>query len=158
MKYLILTFLFVLTSCNIDRQTNISKWQPIADLPTPAAQNNEATLLTINRVHSTIKRDFKYIPDGVDHWDTPAEFVKRGGGDCEDFAIYMAFELMKHGFRREDMQLLVGQQFTGEIHATLQVRDENDNKIIDDARFFLPVPKSDYVKDFGWKTLETYQF
>lgn len=157
-KNLFILLVLALTACQTISPVNAAKWQPIKDLPSPAITDYEPTTLTINRVHDAVAHDFKYIPDTVDTWKTPDQFKHDHGGDCEDFAIYMGFELMKRGFRREDMQLLVGKGYDGPAHATLQVRDENGNKIIDDARYVLPVPKNDYIRDWGWKTLETYQF
>lgn len=36
---------------------------------------------------------YRYTPEEVDFWKTPDDFVKNGGGDCEDFAIYKYFKL-----------------------------------------------------------------
>lgn len=34
---------------------------------------------------------YEYIPENVNHWSTPEEFERNGGGDCEDFAIFKFF-------------------------------------------------------------------
>ena len=52
-----------------------------------------------------------YIEDwmnwGVpDYWETPAEFVRRGG-DCEDFAIVKYFSLVRLGFPAGDLRVVV---------------------------------------------------
>jgi len=49
---------------------------------------------------------FKYIPDIIDYWKSPIEFESDGGGDCEDFAVYLMYLLGDEsefvGFMRED--------------------------------------------------------
>ena len=40
-----------------------------------------------------------------DHWDTPLEFIGRGAGDCEDFAIAKYFMLLEAGFAPELVRL-----------------------------------------------------
>ena len=53
---------------------------------------------------------FRYAPDiettgEEDHWDTPLEFVARGAGDCEDFAIAKYFMLLEAGIAPELVRL-----------------------------------------------------
>jgi predicted transglutaminase-like cysteine proteinase len=40
-----------------------------------------------------------------DHWDTPLEFIGRGVGDCEDFAIAKYFMLLEAGIAPELVRL-----------------------------------------------------
>jgi Bacterial transglutaminase-like cysteine proteinase BTLCP len=40
-----------------------------------------------------------------DHWDTPLEFVARGAGDCEDFAIAKYFMLLQSGVDSRRLKL-----------------------------------------------------
>lgn len=40
-----------------------------------------------------------------DYWDTPQEFVERGAGDCEDFAIAKYFMLIESGISAERVKL-----------------------------------------------------
>jgi predicted transglutaminase-like cysteine proteinase len=40
-----------------------------------------------------------------DHWDTPLEFIGRGAGDCEDFAIAKYFMLLEAGLAPELVRL-----------------------------------------------------
>ena len=40
-----------------------------------------------------------------DHWDTPLEFLARGAGDCEDFAIAKYFMLLETGTPPELLRL-----------------------------------------------------
>lgn len=36
---------------------------------------------------------FAYIREDVNYWKSPMEFEADGGGDCEDFAVYMMYLL-----------------------------------------------------------------
>jgi predicted transglutaminase-like cysteine proteinase len=52
----------------------------------------------------------RYAPDmqttgEEDHWDTPLEFIGRGAGDCEDFAIAKYFMLLEAGLAPELVRL-----------------------------------------------------
>lgn len=41
-----------------------------------------------------------------DHWATPVEFLTRGAGDCEDFAIAKFFSLKALGFADDDLRVV----------------------------------------------------
>lgn len=56
-----------------------SKYTDYSDIP---AEFNTMTNAT-----------YKYIPENIDYWSTPDEFLAKKGGDCEDFAIYKFFFL-----------------------------------------------------------------
>lgn len=43
--------------------------------------------------------------DKKDYWATPAEFLARGAGDCEDYAIAKYFTLQKMGIGEEKMRI-----------------------------------------------------
>ena len=57
-----------------------------------------------------VVNQFRYASDmettgEEDHWDTPLEFVARGAGDCEDFAIAKYFMLLESGIAPELVRL-----------------------------------------------------
>jgi predicted transglutaminase-like cysteine proteinase len=57
-----------------------------------------------------VMNGFRYAADAEttgeeDHWDTPLEFVARGAGDCEDFAIAKYFMLLEAGIAPELVRL-----------------------------------------------------
>jgi hypothetical protein len=61
-----------------------------------------------------------YAPDKVDHWDTPAEFIRNGfRGDCEDFAAFMMFNLKRLKYP-EKVRILAVRTLMGD-HAVLKV-------------------------------------
>lgn len=48
------------------------------------------TLERPEQLHAYCKEHLRYIPEerGKDHWQSPEETVQKGGGDCEDFALF----------------------------------------------------------------------
>jgi predicted transglutaminase-like cysteine proteinase len=57
-----------------------------------------------------VMNGFRYAADAEttgeeDHWDTPLEFVGRGVGDCEDFAIAKYFMMLEAGVAPELVRL-----------------------------------------------------
>ena len=53
--------------------------------------------LTIGFLASGCAQELRYIADSDDYWQTPAETMERGGGDCEDLAIVAFFEHEQQG-------------------------------------------------------------
>ncbi|HRU04154.1 MAG TPA: hypothetical protein P5137_00095 [Candidatus Brocadiia bacterium] len=53
---------------------------------------------------------FRYIPDarGQDHWQMPDETETRGGGDCEDMAIWLYTKLLASGV--DEARLCIGRK------------------------------------------------
>lgn len=47
------------------------------------------TLTTPEKLHAYVKTRLQYVQEerGQDHWQSPEETVRKGGGDCEDFAF-----------------------------------------------------------------------
>lgn len=83
---------------------------------------------------------FEYIAEEepIDYWKTPEEFIRDGGGDCEDFAI-AKYEKLKYN---HDVVILEG--FLGhedpQYHATLLVDgvyilDNNDDRVLTFQQF-----------------------
>lgn len=67
---------------------------------------------------------YAYLPDKTDYMKTEAEFIKDGGGDCEDFANAKYQELLKEGVPSNEMKfvLIPMEEITGKPHAVLEVR------------------------------------
>lgn len=82
-----------------------------------------------------------------DHWATPMEFMERGRGDCEDFAIAKYFVLRLLGFPAADLRIavLTGVE-TNEVHAVLLARLAGEWQVLDN-REELPRPLRRYT---GW--------
>jgi predicted transglutaminase-like cysteine proteinase len=68
-----------------------------------------------------------YVEDQVnwgvaDYWETPAEFLARGG-DCEDYAIFKYASLARLGFSPDDLRIVVvNDTALNAFHAVLAVR------------------------------------
>jgi hypothetical protein len=93
--------------------------EPVAAAASPAAASRwqamrgyAASLPLTHRIGmvNTMFNNFQFRPDrelhGVDDvWDAPLEFVARGAGDCEDFAIAKYFMLLQAGIDARDLRL-----------------------------------------------------
>ena len=57
---------------------------------------------------------FRYIPDarGQDHWQMPNETEVRGGGDCEDMAIWLYTKLLASGV--DEARLCIGRKHSSD--------------------------------------------
>jgi len=91
--------------------------EPAGAIPT-AATRIEALVARLERAGdgarvSEVNRFFNQIPhrtdaevwDQNDYWATPAEFVVRGAGDCEDYAIGKYFALRALGITDERLAI-----------------------------------------------------
>lgn len=77
-----------------------------------------------------VKREmqkFKYIKEKEDYWKLPKEFERDGGGDCEDFAIYEYWLLLKRGVSGRDMAIGIDTR-----HAVLRVH----RMMMDDSEIY----------------------
>jgi uncharacterized protein YkwD len=82
-----------------------------------------------------------YTPDKVSHgtsdyWQTPAETIELGSGDCEDHAILLCSLLRAYGVPADEVYVAVGSDHAGDAHAWLiekyftglwRIYDENTN-------------------------------
>lgn len=133
--------------------SNAEKWNRIKSVPTPAIVTNEQGNRVMNVVQIMAQGNFKYIPDSIDTWKTPKEFVKDGGGDCEDFAIWEAFKLMEYGYKRKDISMLIGYDFNDDVHAIILI----DGMIIE-PRALMPMTEREYRHLWRFEEAEIYQF
>lgn len=94
----------------------------------PATQRLRALPLPrlISRVNETIN-GYAYIDDEKtsgrqDYWQTPAEFLRHGGGDCEDFAIAKYAWLRALGLPERSLRITIAEdRLLGIPHAFLLV-------------------------------------
>lgn len=67
-----------------------------------------------------------------DYWATPAETLKRGIGDCEDYATTKMWLLRSLGFAPETLQIVVLQDVRKRVyHAVLAVHLDGERLILD---------------------------
>ena len=104
------------------------------------AARQEGFLAKIDRVNRgvngliTYRRD-KAVYGSLDHWAKPAEILKRGAGDCEDFAILKMAALLDAGIPAQSMSLVVLQDSQkGVFHAVLSVATGSGIFILDNVR------------------------
>ncbi len=78
----------------------------------------------------------------TDYWATPLEFISRGKGDCEDYAIakYAALEAL--GFGMDELRIAVVQDQIKRVpHALLVVYDQGGEIILDNQNKSLKAAK-----------------
>jgi hypothetical protein len=69
----------------------------------------------------------------------PLEFVEKGGGDCDDYALTKRQRLMTAGYPWEDLLLTECSTETGGRHLVLTVRTNKGDFILDN-RYAYPLP------------------
>lgn len=104
-------------------------------------------------VDALVDREIRYTLDedsyaAYDYWATPLETIRRGRGDCDDFAILKYYALQYLGVKDDRLYVAaVGPEGTGQVnHATLLV-DTAGHGVWDSAISLLPFVelKSNYV-------------
>jgi predicted transglutaminase-like cysteine proteinase len=104
------------------------------------AARQEGFLAKLDRVNRGVngliayRRD-KSIYGSLDYWAKPAEILKRGAGDCEDFAILKMAALVDAGIPAQSLSLVVLQDSQkGVFHAVLSVATGSGTFILDNVR------------------------
>jgi predicted transglutaminase-like cysteine proteinase len=90
-------------------------WNRVLTVSTFTPDKELITWGSIIKFNNQINRKIKYVSDrGIDNWQTPEETLKKGTGDCEDYAILKYFSLpTKHKY------LVVGNKKHVGTHAIL---------------------------------------
>lgn len=95
-------------------------------------EDDDTKLEAVNKFFNKIR----YIEDKnnwgtSDYWETPSEFLSRGG-DCEDFAIAKYAALKNLGFPEKSLRLAIVQDtWKGIPHAVLVVYTDDGAKFLD---------------------------
>jgi predicted transglutaminase-like cysteine proteinase len=67
-----------------------------------------------------------------DYWATPMEFLARGKGDCEDYAVAKYISLRSVGFSQDQMRMvIVFDHVMNMPHALLVVENEGETLVLD---------------------------
>ena len=83
---------------------------------------------------------FRYIGEiGTDEWCDIDQFLLRGGGDCEDFALAGYRILRGLGWDYADLAIVSGTLDNGEAHAMLAA-------VIEDVVYYIDQRKCDYFR------------
>ena len=99
---------------------------------------------------------------GGPHWAAPREFLTKGGGDCEDYAIAKYYALKALGVPFGDMFItVVGYPDKAGMHAVLVVLDGADYYVLDnlkkDAVYLNSTDKAFYVRQYYNENLSRSQ-
>lgn len=87
----------------------------------------------VNRLVSYRRDQLTY--GTLDYWARPAEILKSGAGDCEDFAILKMAALLGAGVPARSMSLVVLQDRSkGVFHAVLAVATSGGTFVLDNVR------------------------
>ena len=86
-------------------QRNIDDWELL--LKKPATGNIQATL---NRVNQFFNSRIRFVDDMTvwgqeDYWATPVEALRKGAGDCEDYALAKYFTLRELGVPASQLRI-----------------------------------------------------
>lgn len=89
-----------------------SKWENVerwffARTYRPFDYEGKRLLELLGDVNESVNHDYDYRRDAKDKWLNPDEFLARGGGDCEDFAIAKMHMLAKRGLALDRMEVWV---------------------------------------------------
>lgn len=107
------------SGCTDNSTCSSSQWEGLI-----SALKDAPFAVKLDEVNRFFNR-IAYVTDeenyGTDYWQTPYEFMARGG-DCEDYAIAKYLTLKRLGIPGSAMRLLVVNAEGGETHAVLEVR------------------------------------
>lgn len=83
----------------------VSQWQQLIQ-----TQQTASDLQKLKRVNDFFNQTVRFETDGLlwqqtDYWATPIEFLSKGAGDCEDFAIAKYFTLKALGVAEDKMRI-----------------------------------------------------
>ena len=122
------------------------RWQAVSDRPAdPVAARWAAALADrseaerIETINRFVNARIAFVDDSVqfgrpDHWQSAAESLKRGRGDCEDYAIAKLQLLRAAGFAASDLYLVVLKDLVRRSdHAVLAVRSEGRLWVLDNG-------------------------
>lgn len=130
----------------IDRTSLDRRWRKVAKAPAgavAAAFNaglaGRRPIEQLEAVNRYVNGRVKFIDDirqyGVaDHWTTAADTLRRGQGDCEDYAIAKLQLLRRAGFAEKDLYLVILRDALRRAdHAVLVARAEGRLLVLDNG-------------------------
>lgn len=86
-------------------QQRINEWAALLKNPPPASVQQKLTL--VNQFFNSRMdfRDDSVVWHQQDYWATPIEFLRKGAGDCEDYAIAKYFTLREMGVPANQLRI-----------------------------------------------------
>lgn len=120
------------TAVAASSQKRLKDWETLTERlrNVPLNQRIEETNAFFNRL--AYKSDAR-LWGKEDYWATPAEFLKRGAGDCEDYAIAKYITLRNAGVPESQLRLAyVRYKPSFQAHMVLIVEDSHGNQLVMD--------------------------
>lgn len=110
---------------------------------------------TLYDVNHRVNHEITYREDTDDYWQSPRETLRRGEGDCEDFAILKRAALLSAGWRDDQMLIVVVQDTVARrAHAILivdgYVLDNRTDYVLPVEQFPGYIPVKAYQRDDCW--------
>jgi hypothetical protein len=90
-------------------------------------------------IESFLQKNFQYIEDNalfetVDYWQEPSQFLSRGMGDCEDFALFSKLALERLGFEASVVSVYGPD---GYAHTVTVFEDASGLHVMNEDRLYL---------------------
>jgi len=101
----------------------------------------------LGAIYSTSHKYVRYKTERADVWYTPAESIKRGVGDCDDFANMYIVAAYLAGFDVAGMWLVAGNTYIRKKkvgHAIAVIEDSNGNQYVLDNTYGRVVLEKDH--------------
>lgn len=95
-------------------------------------------------INTLMPRYDDFYNKNVDIWSTRGEFLRRGGGDCEEYAITKKDSLKDLGINSETCLLVVKEKIIGGYHMVLALWEKKNSEpiILDNLSFrIMPISK-----------------
>jgi predicted transglutaminase-like cysteine proteinase len=102
----------------------------------------------------------------AEHWATPAEFMSRGAGDCEDYAAAKFFSLRLLGVADQDLRVValndriarIGHAVaTVNVGGTRYVLDNRTDQLFPDTRYSHYQPVVSMNETGEWRNVQAQQ-
>lgn len=134
--------LFGTTAIAFSHSSLDTKWHSVANTPLGSGVWDELVasvasadqLGKVEAVNAYVNKRVSFRDDGTgaDTWSTATATLTTGHGDCEDYAIAKMQLLVKLGFARDDLYLVVARDLVRRAdHALLAVRVQNRMVVLD---------------------------
>lgn len=94
-------------------------------------------------INTIMPRYDDFYNTNTDIWSTRAEFLRRGGGDCEEYAISKKNSLIDLGITNQNCLLVVKEKYSGGYHMVLALwKSKKEEPLILDNLSFRVLPLS----------------
>ncbi|MCS7241831.1 transglutaminase-like domain-containing protein [Candidatus Caldatribacterium sp.] len=117
------------------------------------------SLPDITKFNTVLSFLFTYQSEVGDYWKNPEEFFRDRGGDCEDFAIFVAYVFKRKGWAYQSYVVIVETPL-GLVHALAVAEGKRAFYIYDvQTPYVFPkdgTPFLDRIKTLGYHPIKVY--